>query len=83
MSRTVHCIKQNKKAEGLDRQPYPGELGERIFENASKAAWQEWLQAQTILINENRINPLDPDARKFLEKQMETFFFGDHVGMPE
>ncbi len=83
MSRTVNCIKLKQEAEGLERQPYPGELGERIFNNVSKTAWQEWLRAQTILINENRLNPLDPEARKFLEQEMQNYFFGQNVGMPQ
>ncbi len=83
MSRTVNCIKLKQEAEGLERQPYPGKLGERIFNCVSKTAWQEWLRAQTILINENRLNPLDPEARKFLEQEMERHFFGQNVGMPK
>ncbi len=83
MSRTVNCIKLKQEAEGLERQPYPGELGERIFNNVSKTAWQEWLRAQTILINENRLNPLDPEARKFLEREMKNYFFGQNIGMPQ
>ena len=77
MSRMVHCVKLNCEAEGLDRLPYPGELGQRIFDNVSKEGWQLWMKQQTILINEHRINPLDPQARKFVEQQMEQFFFGE------
>lgn len=83
MSHTVNCIKLKQEAEGLDRLPYPGELGQRIYDNVSKPAWLEWLKAQTILINENRLNPLDPEARKFLEREMESYFFGQNVGMPK
>ena len=82
MSRTLHCIKLGQEAEGLDRQPYPGELGKRIFEQVSKPAWAQWLRHQTMLINENRLNPMDPNARKFLEGQMERYFFGDGAEMP-
>jgi len=73
----VQCIKLNEEAEGLDRSPYPGELGQRIFDNVSKEAWRQWLQFQTMLINENRLSPVNPKDRKFLEEQMETFFFGE------
>ena len=83
MSRIVHCVKLNREAEGLDRQPYPGELGKRILENVSKEAWQQWLRHQTMLINENRLSPMDPRARKFLEEQMEKYFFGEGAAMPE
>ncbi|AHF02557.1 iron transporter [Marichromatium purpuratum 984] len=83
MSRTVHCVKLGLEAEGLDRQPYPGPLGARIFEQVSKQAWQEWLRHQTMLINENRLSPMDPKARRFLETQMEHFFFGEGAELPE
>ncbi|MGD2082148.1 MAG: oxidative damage protection protein [Chromatiales bacterium] len=83
MSRVVHCVKLNREAEGLDRPPYPGEIGKRIYENVSKEAWQQWLRHQTMLINENRLSPMDPKARKFLEEQMERFFFGEGAEVPE
>jgi Fe-S cluster biosynthesis and repair protein YggX len=76
MSRTVRCVKLQREAEGLDFAPYPGELGKRIYEQVSKEAWREWLAHQTMLINENRLSPLDPKARKFLEGEMEKFLFG-------
>ena len=82
MSRTVQCIKLNREAEGLDRVPYPGELGQRIFDNVSKEAWQEWLKQQTMLINEYRLSPIEPKARKFLEEQMEKYFFGEGADTP-
>ncbi|MCP3660910.1 MAG: oxidative damage protection protein [Gammaproteobacteria bacterium] len=83
MSRTVHCVKLNREADGLDRPTYPGELGQKIFENVSKEGWQQWVQQQTILINEYRLSPIDPKARKFLEEQMEKFFFEDGIDIPQ
>jgi Fe-S cluster biosynthesis and repair protein YggX len=83
MSRTVNCVLLKREAEGLDWAPYPGELGQRIFDNVSKEAWQKWLAHQTILINEYRLVPIEPDARKFLETEMEKFFFGDGSATPE
>ena len=82
MSRTVRCIKLGREAEGLDRPTYPGELGRRIFEQVSKPAWQDWLRHQTMLINENRLSPMDPKARRFLEEQMERYFFGEGAETP-
>jgi Fe-S cluster biosynthesis and repair protein YggX len=79
----VNCVKLGREAEGLDRLPYPGELGQRIFDNVSKPAWADWLKHQTMLINENRLSPLDPKARAFLEQQMNDYFFGDGAVMPE
>jgi len=83
MSRTVHCVKLQREAEGLAYAPYPGELGKRIFDNVSKQAWSQWLAHQTMLINENRLSPLDPKARKFLEGEMEKYFFGAGSAAPQ
>jgi Fe-S cluster biosynthesis and repair protein YggX len=77
MARMVQCIKLGKEAEGLDRPTYPGDLGNRIFENVSKEAWAEWLKHQTILINEYRLSPIEPKAREFLETEMEKYFFSE------
>ncbi|HIE55397.1 MAG TPA: oxidative damage protection protein [Chromatiaceae bacterium] len=82
MSRTVHCVKLDREAEGLERQPYPGELGKRIFDNVSKEAWQAWLKHQTMLINEYRLSPMKAKDRKFLEEQMTEFFFGEGSDAP-
>ncbi|MBA2077308.1 MAG: oxidative damage protection protein [Rhodanobacter sp. 68-29] len=79
MSRIVHCAKLGTDAEGLDFAPWPGPLGQRIYAHVSKAAWQQWLAHQTMLINENRLNPLDPKARQYLAGQMEKFLFGGEV----
>lgn len=83
MARTVHCVKLGEEAEGLDFAPYPGDLGKRIYDNVSKVAWQQWLKHQTMLINEYRLTPIEPQARKFLEEQMERFFFGEGSTPPE
>ena len=73
--RTVHCVKLDREAEGLAFAPWPGELGKRIYENVSKQAWGEWLAHQTMLINENRLSPLDPATRSFLAAEMQKYFF--------
>ena len=77
MARTVQCVKLKKEAEGLAVPPYPGDLGVRIYKNVSKEAWQGWLKHQTMLINEYRLTPIEPKARKFLEEQMDKFFFSE------
>ena len=82
MARMVKCVKLGKEAPGLDFQPYPGELGKRIFENVSKEGWNQWMSRQTMLINEYRLNPLDPKARKFIEGELEKFFFGEGSALP-
>jgi Fe-S cluster biosynthesis and repair protein YggX len=76
MTRTVHCSKLGHDADGLDFAPWPGPLGQRIYSEISKAAWQQWLAHQTTLINEYRLNPLDPKSRSFLAAEMEKFLFG-------
>ncbi len=83
MSRIVQCVKLNIEGEGLKVAPYPGELGKRIYKNVSQEAWQEWLQHQTMLINEYRLTPIEPKARKFLEEEMEKFFFGSGSKLPD
>ncbi len=75
MARTVFCRKLQKDADGLDFQLYPGELGKRIFDSISKEAWAEWQKKQTMLINEKKLNMMEPTDRKFLEEQMEAFLF--------
>jgi Fe-S cluster biosynthesis and repair protein YggX len=76
MSRVVQCVVLKREAEGFERAPYPGELGRRIYENVSREGWARWLQQQTMLINEYRLTPIEPKARKFLEAEMEKFLFG-------
>ena len=76
MARMVQCVKLGREAEGLDRLPYPGPLGQRIMDNVSKEAWQGWIKYQTMLVNENRLNLAELQARKFLATQMENYFFG-------
>lgn len=83
MSRMVQCVKLNKEAEGLERPVYPGELGQKIFDNVSREAWQMWLKHQTMLMNENRLSPINPKHREFLEQEMEKFFFGGGSAVPE
>ena len=83
MSRTVTCILLGGERAGLDRMPYPGDLGQRIFDNVSQEAWQQWLGHQTMLINENRLVPIEPKDRQFLEAEMEKFFFGGGSDRPQ
>ena len=83
MSRTVNCVKLEREAEGLPRPPYPGALGQRVFENVSREAWQLWLKHQTMLINEYRLTPIEAKDRAYLEKEMEKFFFGEGSEAPK
>jgi Fe-S cluster biosynthesis and repair protein YggX len=76
MTHRVNCIKLKCEAEGLAAPPYPGALGQRIYENVSRQAWAEWLEHQKRLINEYRLALSDPKARAFLAAEMEKYFFG-------
>lgn len=82
MSRTVFCQREQRETEGLDFIPWPGEMGKRVFENVGKPAWAEWLAHQTMLINENRLSPRNPEHRAFLEREMEKYFFGEGAEKP-
>ncbi len=83
MTRTVHCALLHQDAEGLDYVPYPGELGRRIYESISKEGWARWVAHQTMLINENRLTPIEPKARAFLVAEMEKFLFGGGSAPPK
>ena len=83
MARMVQCVKLGVEAEGLERPTYPGELGKKIFMNVSREAWGGWVRHQTMLINEYRLTPVDPKARKFLEEEMDKYFFGGGSAMPD
>ena len=80
--RTVNCVKLGIEAEGLAFAPWPGELGKRIYQNVSKQAWADWMAHQTMLINENRLNPLDASTRTFLAGEMEKYLFGSGSAPP-
>jgi len=83
MTRLVNCVKLKKEAEGLDRAPYPGELGKKVYENVSKEAWQQWIQMQTMLINEYRLVLVEAKSRKYLAEEMEKFLFTDNSEPPQ
>lgn len=83
MSETVMCVKLGRELPRLPKPPFPGELGQRIYENVSAEAFALWQPHMTILINHYGLNPADPETRKFLRQQMEEFFFGANARMPE
>lgn len=79
--RTVFCIKYQKEMEGLDYPPFPSADGQKIFETVSRQAWQEWIARQTMLINENGLNSLDPNTRTYLKEQREKFLNNEDADM--
>ena len=81
---TVLCAKYNKELPGLEKAPFPGKAGQDILEKISAKAWDEWLGIQTMIINENRLNMMDPEARSFLSEQRNKFLFeGEEVALPD
>jgi len=83
MPRTVKCVKLGQELPGLNRPPFPGALGQRVFENVSQAGWQMWQAQSALLINHYGLTLRDPAAQKFLMEQLEEFFFGEGAQMPE
>ncbi len=77
MSRTVHCVKLGKDLPGLDDVPFPGALGQRIYDSVSAEAYSQWQPHLTTIINHYGLNPADPETRKMLRTEMEAFFFGE------
>jgi Fe-S cluster biosynthesis and repair protein YggX len=82
-ARMVQCVKFGRELPGLDRVPWRGELGKRVYESVSKDAWKLWVEHSKMVMNEYRLNPLDPNSQKIMEEQMELFFFGAGSALPE
>ena len=82
MSRMVNCVKLGKEAEGLERPPIKGELGQRVFENVSKEAWKQWVSHSTMIVNEYRLELGTPEANKVWLTELEKFFFGEGSSLP-
>ena len=82
-ARMVDCVKFGRRMEGLDRVPWKGEIGQRIYDSVSKEAWKMWLEYSKMIMNEYRLNPLDPQSLKIMEEQMDQFFFGTGAKLPE
>jgi Fe-S cluster biosynthesis and repair protein YggX len=82
MAHTVFCVRYKKEMEGLDEPPFDSEFVQKIYQNVSKAAWDEWVNRQKMLLNEYRLQPWQPQAQQFLVEQMEEFFFGSGSALP-
>ena len=83
MARTVFCKYYQEELEGLDRPPLPGPKGQELFEQVSKKAWQAWQAEQTMLINERRLNMMDPEDRRFIQQEMDKFLAGEEYAQAE
>ncbi|MGI8643103.1 MAG: oxidative damage protection protein [Thermomicrobiales bacterium] len=83
MARLVQCVKIGRELPGLEKPPFPGDLGQRIYDNVSAEGYALWQPHMTILINHYGLNPADPETRQMLREQMDEFFFGADARMPE
>lgn len=81
--RMVDCAKLGRRLPGLEQPPFPGELGQRIYENISAHAYEMWKEHQTLIVNHYGLNLADPQARQILMQEMEAFLFEDQVEVPE
>ena len=80
--RMVHCVKFQKELPGLDAPPWPGELGQRIYENVSAQAWKLWEDRMKMILNEYRLMPWQKEAQELIARHMEDFFFGQGAALP-
>jgi Fe-S cluster biosynthesis and repair protein YggX len=83
VTRMVFCKHFGEELEGLDRPPLPGPKGQKIFDEVSKRAWQAWQAEQTMLINEKQLSLMDPEARKYLQDQMDKYLSGENYDRAE
>ncbi len=82
MARNVNCIKLGVEAEGLDKPPFRGELGQRVFDQVSKQAWRQWLEHSKMLINEYRLDLVSEHGQRIWMTELEKYFFGDGSATP-
>ena len=82
VDRTVFCVKLKKELPGLDAPPWPGPLGQRIYDNVSMDAWKGWLEFSKMIVNEYRLDLTSPQGQKLLHEQAEKYFFGEGAQLP-
>ena len=80
--RIVHCVKLGRDLPGLDAPPWPGPLGQRIYDNVSEEAWEQWEERMKMIVNEYKLLPFQKEAQELIAKHMEEFFFGETAALP-
>jgi len=80
--RTVHCVKLGRDSEGLDKAPFKGELGQRVFDNVSREAWRQWIEHSKMLINEYRLDLTSESGQHLWMTECEKYFFGEGSSAP-
>ena len=82
MTHEVDCIKLGRKAEGMDKLPFKGELGQRLYDNVSKEAWKQWLEHSKMLINEYRLDLTSESGQQLWMTECQKYFFGEGSAAP-
>ncbi|MBI3200427.1 MAG: oxidative damage protection protein [Polyangiaceae bacterium] len=82
MSRMVQCVKLGREAEGLEKPPFKGDLGERVFQTVSKDGWRMWLEHSKMIINEFRLDLTSEQGQRVWMTELERFFYGEGSDLP-
>jgi Fe-S cluster biosynthesis and repair protein YggX len=82
MGKMVQCVKLGQESEGLDKPPFKGPLGARLFDSVSKAAWKAWLEHSKMLINEFRLDLMSEHGQRIWMTECEKYFFGEGATLP-
>ena len=80
--RTVQCVKLGRELPGLEEAPWPGPLGQRIYDSVSQEAWEMWEERMKMILNEYRLMPWQKEAQEIILQQMQDFFFGEGAALP-
>jgi len=80
--RLVHCIKLGKELPGLDKPPFKGELGQKLYDSVSKDGWRLWLEHSKMLVNEYRLDMTNPTHQKTWFAECEKYFWGEGSALP-
>jgi Fe-S cluster biosynthesis and repair protein YggX len=80
--RMVQCIKLGELLPGLDAPPWPGEIGQRIYQHVSAKAWKLWEERQKMILNEYRLLPWQKEGQAVILKHLEEFFFSEGAALP-
>lgn len=70
---SVKCLRCGQEEQKLSDKPYPGALGETIFENIGQPCWEAWRKFSVNVINEFKLRPFMPKDRAILEQNMKKF----------
>lgn len=79
----VHCVKLQKEAEGLDKPPFKGPLGQKVFDTVSKEAWRQWLEHSKMIVNEYRLDLVSPEGQRIWMDQLDKYFYGEGSAAPK